>query len=47
MKQKPDYVILLASNFIDEISRILKDKFSFIGGSIVPLLNSHKIRMGG
>ena len=47
MKQKPEYVLLLAWNFADEISRILKDKFSFTGGCIVPLPNSPKVRMGG
>lgn len=47
MKQKPEYVLLLAWNFADEISRILKDKFSFTGGFIVPLPNSPKVIMGG
>jgi SAM-dependent methyltransferase len=39
MKQKPEYVLILAWNFADEIGSILKGKYDFTGTCIVPLPN--------
>ena len=43
MKQKPDYVFILAWNFKDEIIEKLKNDFNFKGKCIIPLPNNPKI----
>lgn len=43
MKESPEYVLILAWNFTDEISRILRDKFNYAGKCISPLPNNPKI----
>ena len=43
MKKNPDYVLLLAWNFSDEIMKILKEKYNFNGKCILPLPNDPKI----
>ncbi|MAE11265.1 MAG: methyltransferase [Dehalococcoidales bacterium] len=43
MKENPEYVVILAWNFADEIMRILRNKFSFRGQCILPLPNSPKV----
>lgn len=43
MKERPGCVLILAWNFSDEISRILRDKFNYAGKCILPLPVSPKI----
>jgi len=43
MKKNPEYVLILAWNFSDEIIRILKDRLNFAGKCILPLPNSPRI----
>jgi hypothetical protein len=43
MIEKPDYVLILAWNFAEEIIKNLKEKFSYKGGVIIPLPNDIKI----
>lgn len=43
MKENPECVLILAWNFSDEISRILRDKFNYAGKCILPLPISPKI----
>ncbi len=43
MEKKPDYVFILAWNFTDEITDILKKRFNYTGKCIIPLPNSPKI----
>ena len=43
MKGNPGNVFILAWNFSDEIIKILKHKFNFVGKYILPLPNNPKI----
>lgn len=43
MKRNPKFVIILAWNFTKEIMGILKNKFNYSGGYIIPLPNKLKI----
>ena len=43
MKRNPKFVIILAWNFAKEIMDILKNKFNYSGGYIIPLPNKLKI----
>ena len=43
MKEKPGCVLILAWNFSDEISGILRDKFNYAGKCILPLPNNPRI----
>lgn len=47
MKSNPEYVLILAWNFADEIMGILRDKFNYAGKCISPLPNSPKIMSVG
>lgn len=43
MKKNPEYVLILAWNLADEISRILRDKLNYTGKCILPLPNNPTI----
>lgn len=43
MKKNPEYVLILAWNFSDEIMRLLKDKYNYTGKCILPLPKNPKI----
>ena len=44
MGTKPDYVFIMAWNFAKEIEEILKNKFNYQGGVIVPLPNTPYVK---
>jgi len=44
MEEKPDYVLILAWNFAEEIIRNLREKFNYKGGVIIPLPDNPKIK---
>jgi hypothetical protein len=43
MSDNPDYVLILAWNFSEEIMKILKEKYNYKGGVIIPLPNEIRI----
>lgn len=43
MKNNPEYVLILAWNFSDEIIRILRDRFDYTGKCVLPLPNNPRI----
>ena len=43
MREKPEYVLILAWNFSDEIIKLLRDKFNYVGKCILPLPNNPRI----
>ena len=43
METNPDYILLMAWNFKEEITKILRDKYNFKGKCIIPLPNKPQI----
>ncbi len=44
MAEKPKFILLLAWNFADEITKTLKDKFNYKGEIIIPLPNKPELK---